>query len=347
MSKKIAVLSGDGIGPEICTEAVKVMSVAAARHGSDLSFDFADFGGCAIDHFGAPFPFATRRAVDSADAVLLGAVGGPKWDKCEKRPESGLLELRAHMGAYANLRPARIFPALIGASPLKEEICAGTDLMVVRELTGGIYFGKRGNSDNGDSAFDTEQYSGYEIERIARTAFEQARLRRKKVCSVDKANVLASSKLWRRCVEAVAKDYPDVALTHMYVDNAAMQLVHDPRQFDVLLCSNMFGDILSDEASMICGSIGTMPSAGIGGRAGIFEPIHGSAPDIAGKNIADPIGTVLSGAMLLRYLGLAAEAASIENAVELTLKDGIFTPDLSAKCVTCSEMGDAIASRVK
>ncbi|MDD6204948.1 MAG: 3-isopropylmalate dehydrogenase [Firmicutes bacterium] len=344
--KNIVVLSGDGIGPEICTEAVKVLSAASKKHGFELNFIYKDFGGCAIDHYGTPFPFDTRSAVGKADAVLLGAVGGPAWDKCAKRPESGLLELRSSLGAYANLRPARIYKALEDSSPLKREICQGTDILMVRELTGGIYFGKRGTSESGDRAFDTEEYSGAEIERIARVAFEQARSRRRRLCSVDKANILDSSKLWRRCVEALAKQYPDVEVTHMYVDNAAMQLVRCPSQFDVILCSNMFGDILSDEASMICGSIGTMPSASIGGKAGIFEPIHGSAPDIAGQNAADPIGAVLSGAMLLRSLGYDAAAQDIERAVELTLNDGIFTRDLSPVCVTCSEMGDAIAARL-
>ena len=344
--KNIVVLSGDGIGPEICTEAVKVLSAASKKHGFELNFIYKDFGGCAIDHYGTPFPFDTRSAVGKADAVLLGAVGGPAWDKCAKRPESGLLELRSSLGAYANLRPARIYKALEDYSPLKREICQGTDILMVRELTGGIYFGKRGTSESGDRAFDTEEYSGAEIERIARVAFEQARSRRRRLCSVDKANILDSSRLWRRCVEALAKQYTDVEVTHMYVDNAAMQLVRCPSQFDVILCSNMFGDILSDEASMICGSIGTMPSASIGGKAGIFEPIHGSAPDIAGQNAADPIGTVLSGAMLLRSLGYDATAQDIERAVELTLNDGIFTRDLSPVCVTCSEMGDAVTARL-
>ena len=344
--KNIVVLSGDGIGPEICTEAVKVLSAASKKHGFELNFIYKDFGGCAIDHYGTPFPFDTRSAVGKADAVLLGAVGGPAWDKCAKRPESGLLELRSSLGAYANLRPARIYKALEDSSPLKREICQGTDILMVRELTGGIYFGKRGTSESGDRAFDTEEYSGAEIERIARVAFEQARSRRRRLCSVDKANILDSSRLWRRCVEALAKQYTDVEVTHMYVDNAAMQLVRCPSQFDVILCSNMFGDILSDEASMICGSIGTMPSASIGGKAGIFEPIHGSAPDIAGQNAADPIGTVLSGAMLLRSLGYDAAAQDIERAVELTLNDGIFTRDLSPVCVTCSEMGDAVTARL-
>lgn len=346
MKKIITVLSGDGIGPEICTEAIKVLDKVVKAHGHEFTYVFKDFGGVAIDHYGSPFPFDTRQAVLNCDAVLLGAVGGPAWDKCEKRPESGLLALRSALGAYANLRPAKIYDTLVDASPLKREVCQGTDLLMVRELTGGIYFGKRGNAPDGSSAFDTEEYSGAEIQRIAEVAFEQARLRRKKVCSIDKANVLDSSKLWRRCVEAVSKSYPDVELEHMYVDNAAMQLVKRPTQFDVVLCSNMFGDILSDEASMVCGSIGTMPSASIGGKVGIFEPIHGSAPDIAGQNIANPIGTILSCAMMLREFGLYEEAADIESAVEKTLADGIFTRDLSPNSVTCSEMGDAILQRL-
>ena len=346
MKKNITVLAGDGIGPEICAEAVKILDAAVSASGHEFTYVYKDFGGVAIDHYGSPFPFDTREAVLNCDAVLLGAVGGPKWDKCEKRPESGLLALRSALGAYANLRPAKIYDELIDASPLKPEICKGTDLLMVRELTGGIYFGKRGNAPDGSSAYDTEEYSGAEIQRIAEVAFNHARLRRKKVCSIDKANVLDSSRLWRRCVEAVAKSYPDVELEHMYVDNAAMQLVKRPTQFDVVLCSNMFGDILSDEASMVCGSIGTMPSASVGGKVGIFEPIHGSAPDIAGQNIANPIGTILSCAMMLREFEMFAEAERIESAVKKNLSDGIFTKDLNKNGVTCSEMGDAILKRL-
>lgn len=347
MNKNIVILPGDGIGPEITIEGQKVLSAVAKKFGHTFNYIYKDFGGVAIDHYGSPFPFDTRSAVQNADAVLLGAVGGPAWDRCEKRPEAGLLALRSALGAYANLRPVKIYDTLRSASPLKNEISAGTDLLVVRELTGGIYFGKRGTATDGGSAFDTEEYSGKEIERIARLAFDAARTRRGAVCSIDKANVLDSSKLWRRCVSAVAKEYPDVALTHMYVDNAAMQLIRKPSQFDVMLTTNMFGDILSDEASMITGSIGMLPSASLGGTVGIFEPIHGSAPDIAGHNIANPVGTILSCAMMLRYaFGLHQEAAAIESAVERTLNAGIFTKDLNPNCVTCTEMGSAIATNL-
>lgn len=341
--KNIVLLKGDGIGPEIAAQAVKVLSVL-----DGFNIDEEDFGGCAIDKTGEPLPQSTLKAALSADAVLLGAVGGPKWDSCPKRPEAGLLGLRAALKAYANLRPAVIYEDLKHISPLKDEIISrGVDIMVVRELTGGIYFGKRGRGteEGGEYAYDTEKYSAAEIERIARLAFDISLKRNKRVCSVDKANVLESSRLWRSTVQRVAKDYPEVELEHMYVDNASMQLVRAPAQFDVILTSNMFGDILSDEASMLTGSIGMLPSASLGGQTGLYEPIHGSAPDIAGQNIANPIGMVLSVAMMLKYsFNMDNESALLEKAVNMAVS-GARTKDIcgGGKSVGCEEMGDIIA----
>lgn len=341
--KNIVLLKGDGIGPEIAAQAVKVLSVLGG-----FNIDEKDFGGCAIDKTGEPLPQSTIKAALSADAVLLGAVGGPKWDSCPKRPEAGLLGLRAALKAYANLRPAVIYEDLKHISPLKDEIISrGVDIMVVRELTGGIYFGKRGRGteEGGEYAYDTEKYSAAEIERIARLAFDISLKRNKRVCSVDKANVLESSRLWRSTVQKVAEDYPEVELEHMYVDNASMQLVRDPAQFDVILTSNMFGDILSDEASMLTGSIGMLPSASLGGQTGLYEPIHGSAPDIAGQNIANPIGMVLSVAMMLKYsFNMDNESALLEKAVNMAVS-GARTKDIcgGGKSVGCEEMGDIIA----
>lgn len=341
--KNIVLLKGDGIGPEIAAQAVKVLSVLGG-----FNIDEKDFGGCAIDKTGEPLPQSTLKAALSAEAVLLGAVGGPKWDACPKRPEAGLLGLRAALKAYANLRPAVIYEDLKHISPLKDEIISrGVDIMVVRELTGGIYFGKRGRGteEGGEYAYDTEKYSAAEIERIARLAFDISLKRNKRVCSVDKANVLESSRLWRSTVQRVAKDYPEVELEHMYVDNASMQLVRAPAQFDVILTSNMFGDILSDEASMLTGSIGMLPSASLGGQTGLYEPIHGSAPDIAGQNIANPIGMVLSVAMMLKYsFNMDNESALLEKAVNMAVS-GARTKDIcgGGKSVGCEEMGDIIA----
>lgn len=341
--KNIVLLKGDGIGPEIAAQAVKVLSVL-----DGFNIDEKDFGGCAIDKTGEPLPQSTLKAALSAEAVLLGAVGGPKWDSCPKRPEAGLLGLRAALKAYANLRPAVIYEDLKHISPLKDEIISrGVDIMVVRELTGGIYFGKRGRGteEGGEYAYDTEKYSAAEIERIARLAFAISLKRNKRVCSVDKANVLESSRLWRSTVQRVAKDYPEVELEHMYVDNASMQLVRAPAQFDVILTSNMFGDILSDEASMLTGSIGMLPSASLGGQTGLYEPIHGSAPDIAGQNIANPIGMVLSVAMMLKYsFNMDNESALLEKAVNMAVS-GARTKDIcgGGKSVGCEEMGDIIA----
>lgn len=341
--KNIVLLKGDGIGPEIAAQAVKVLSVLGG-----FNIDEKDFGGCAIDKTGEPLPQSTLKAALSAEAVLLGAVGGPKWDSCPKRPEAGLLGLRAALKAYANLRPAVIYEDLKHISPLKDEIISrGVDIMVVRELTGGIYFGKRGRGteEGGEYAYDTEKYSAAEIERIARLAFDISLKRNKRVCSVDKANVLESSRLWRSTVQKVAEDYPEVELEHMYVDNASMQLVRDPAQFDVILTSNMFGDILSDETSMLTGSIGMLPSASLGGQTGLYEPIHGSAPDIAGQNIANPIGMVLSVAMMLKYsFNMDNESALLEKAVNMAVS-GARTKDIcgGGKSVGCEEMGDIIA----
>lgn len=352
MNKHIVVVAGDGIGPDICDEAVKVMQAAADKFGHSFTFEKRLFGGCSIDAYSVPLTDETLEACKKSDSVLLGAVGGPKWDGVEasKRPEKGLLVLRKGLGLFCNLRPARIYPELKAASPLKDSIIAdGLDIMIVRELTGGIYFGRRGSE--GDYAFDTMEYHDAEIERIVRKGFEIAMARHKKLTSVDKANVLATSRKWRGIVDQVAKEYPEVQVSHLYVDNASMQLVRSPGQFDVIVTCNMFGDILSDEASQITGSIGMLPSASLGqGTLGMYEPIHGSAPDIAGKDIANPIATILSGAMMLRYsFAMAEEADAIENAVGKVLAKGYRTPDIMAegmRQVGTREMGDLIAQEV-
>lgn len=351
MKKTIAVIPGDGVGPEIVGEAVKVLDAVARKFGHAFDRAIYPVGGAAYDLCGDCLPDATLAACKAADAVLLGAVGGPKWDALPgpQRPEKrALLTLRKELGLFGNLRPARVWDALKGASPLKPEIVsAGIDVLVVRELIGGIYFGAHETSPDGQSACDKMAYSVPEIERIARLAFEAARKRKCRVTSVDKANVLATSRLWRETVSRLgAAEYPDVALDHMYVDNAAMQLVRDPAHFDVLLTENMFGDILSDEASQITGSIGMLPSASLGtGGHGLYEPIHGSAPDIAGKNIANPIATILSVALMLRHsFGLKDEAAAIERAVGVVLAKGVRTADIAAggAAVSTSGMGAAI-----
>jgi 3-isopropylmalate dehydrogenase len=353
MKYDITVLKGDGIGPEVVDQTLAVLDAVGGKYGLEFAYSFERMGGCAIDAFGEPLPAATLERCKKSDAVLLGAVGGPKWDGLpgNLRPEAGLLGLRAGLGLYANLRPAIIYDALKEASPLKTEIISGgIDIMVVRELTGGIYFGERGRSDTGtdkEAAFDTERYSVQEIERIAVTAFEAARKRRGLLTSVDKANVLESSRLWRETVIRLSGAYPDVRLNHMYVDNAAMQLVRKPDQFDVIVTSNMFGDILSDEASMITGSIGMLPSASLGGGTlGLYEPIHGSAPDIAGQDKANPIATILSAAMMLRYSFKQDEAAGhIEEAVARVLERGYRTGDIASegcKRVGTVEMGRLI-----
>lgn len=351
MNVKIAVLAGDGVGTEIVPEAVKLLNAVGTKFQHRLELMAADVGGKAIDKFGLPLPQETLTLAKKCDAVLLGAVGGPKWEGLDYdlRPERALLGLREQLGLFANLRPARLYAELAEASTLKREVIEGIDLLVVRELTGGIYFGRPKGIEKtagGERGINTEVYTTEEIRRIAKVAFEAARKRRRMVTSVDKANVLESSELWRRVVTEVHKDYPDVQLNHMYVDNCAMQLIRNPRQFDVLVTTNMFGDILSDEAAMLTGSIGMLPSASIGSRTGMYEPIHGSAPDIAGKQIANPIATISSAAMMLSYsFQLDKEADAIEQAITKTLAQGYRTKDIHAsgtKLVSTAEMGDAI-----
>ena len=352
MEKQIAVIRGDGIGPEIVNQALRVLDAVAAKYGHTFTYTDVDMGGIAIDKWGEPLPAAMLDKCLAADSVLLGAVGGPKWDGLpgDKRPEKGLLALRAGMGLYANNRPAKLWPQLAAASPLKPEIVEkGIDFIVVRELIGGVYFGSHTTAECGgeQKATDVMSYAEHEIERIGRIAFETARKRRNKVTSVDKANVLDTSRLWRKVMHRLAEEYPDVEYADMLVDNTAMQIVKDPSQFDVVVTENMFGDILSDEASMITGSIGMIPSSSLGeGSRGLYEPIHGSAPDIAGQNKANPIGTILSAAMMLKYsFDLDEEAAAIEAAVNKALDAGLRTGDMMAEgctLVSCSEMGDAI-----
>ena len=351
--KKILVLPGDGIGPEIMSEAVKVLEALMTRHGLDLKLAYGLIGGSAVDAEGAPLSMDTLQRARDSHAVLLGAVGGPKWEAIERslRPERGLLAIRAGLGLYANLRPAVLFDELVSASTLKPEVVAGLDIMIVRELTGDVYFGEprgiRVASDGRREGFNTLRYHESEIERIAHIAFTIARQRKRKVCSVDKANVLEATELWREVVTSVSAAYPDVSLQHMYVDNAAMQLVQRPRQFDVIVTTNMFGDILSDLASMLTGSIGMLPSASIGGAGpGLYEPIHGSAPDIAGQDKANPLAMILSVAMMLRYsLNMPEHAERIETAVRRVLAEGIRTADIYTQGmhkVGTREMGDAV-----
>ncbi|MBQ9480122.1 MAG: 3-isopropylmalate dehydrogenase [Selenomonadaceae bacterium] len=332
--RKIIVIPGDGIGTEITSAAVDVLKSLDKKFSLELEFETHDAGGTAYDKFGTPLPDSTLDACKAADAVLFGAVGGTKWDNVEAklRPEKAILGLRKGLGLYANLRPVKVLDALVDNSPLKPNLVGGVDLVIVRELVGGIYFGERCESEINDGverAWDLENYSVPEVERITKLAFETARLRRSKLTSVDKANVLATSRLWRRTVNALADQFSDVELNHLYVDNCAMQLAVNPKQFDVIVTGNLFGDILSDEAAVIGGSIGLMPSASIGELTSLYEPIHGSAPDIAGKNIANPRGTILSAAMLLRYSLHEEDAArTIETAVEKTLADGFRTADI-------------------
>ncbi len=356
-SYKIAVLPGDGIGPEVMAQAHKVLDAIEKKHGIAFERDEHDVGGIAIDNHGCPLPESTVKACEESDAVLFGSVGGPKWEHLppNDQPERGaLLPLRKHFQLFCNLRPAQIHSGLEAFSPLRADISGrGFDIVVVRELTGGIYFGQpKGREGEGatEKAFDTEVYHRFEIERIAKIAFESARLRRKKVCSIDKANVLQSSILWREVVEEIAKDYPDVELSHMYIDNATMQLIKDPAQFDVMLCSNIFGDIISDECAMITGSMGMLPSASLNeSKFGLYEPAGGSAPDIAGKNIANPVAQILSAALMLRYsLGEETAAQDIEAAVSKALSAGELTGDLAGDnpALSTSEMGDKIAEYV-
>ena len=347
---RIGVIKGDGIGPEIVEEAIKVLDAVSVAEGFNISYEEFLLGGAAIDATGVPLPDETVQGVKRMDAVLFGAIGGPKWDNLERhlRPESGLLALRKSMGTYSNLRPATVYDELVNASTLKPSVVKGVDIMVVRELTGGIYFGQPRLYDS-EKSYNTMVYSREEIERIARSAFNIAMKRDRRVCSVDKANVLEVSQLWREVVEEVSASYPEVELSHMYVDNAAMQLIRDPRQFDVILTGNIFGDILSDAASMLTGSIGLLPSASIGDGVGLYEPIHGSAPDIAGQGIANPIATIASASMMLRYaLGESKAADRIDDAIRKTLQDGYRTGDIGAydakEIVPTEQMGSIIAN---
>lgn len=352
-SYKIALIKGDGIGPEIIDEAVKVLDAVASYCGFSFNYEELLMGGAAYDITGDPLPQETISGSLNSDAVLFGAIGGEKWDDLprEKRPESGLLRFRKELGVYANLRPAVVYDELANASSLKPEIVRGVDLMVVRELIGGIYFGEpKGRDEN--KGWNTMVYSRDEIVRIAHQAFKIAMTRNKRVCSIDKANVLDVSQLWRETVEEVAKEYPEVELSHMYVDNAAMQLIRDPKQFDVMLTGNIFGDILSDEASMLSGSIGLLPSASVGAKIGVYEPIHGSAPDIAGQGIANPIATISSASMMLRYaLSENRAADKIDAAVKRTLAEGYRTQDLAQfdakEICSTSEMGSIIANYIE
>jgi 3-isopropylmalate dehydrogenase len=362
MNKKIALIPGDGIGPDIVREGVRVLDAVAKKFGHSFTYETVLAGGAAIDKFGEPLPKASLDTCLKSDAVLLGAVGGPKWDNVpgNLRPEKALLGLRGGMKVYANLRPALMFKQLSVACPLKDEIVgSGLDILIVRELTGGIYFGERGRNAENTEAWDTERYTKPEIERIVRLGFESAEKRQKKLCVVDKANILETSRLWREVAESVKSDYPDVSLSYMYVDNAAMQLVRNPRQFDVIATSNMFGDILSDEASQITGSIGMLASASLGDGTGpgLYEPIHGSAPDIAGQDKANPLATILSCAMLLRFdFGMETEAKAIEQAVEKVLDQGWRTGDIAGsdfdavkaagKLVGTAKMGDLVIAAI-
>ena len=352
----ITVLPGDGIGPEVTEQAARVLKEVEALENVAFQFEYARLGGCAIDQDGTPLPEETLEKARRSDAVLLGAVGGPKWDSnpAHLRPETGLLGIRKELGLYANLRPAFMLDCMVGVSSLKEEVVKGVDLMVIRELTGGLYFGekKRYEDEQGEVASDEMIYHEYEIERIVRRAFEVARLRNKQLVSVDKANVLESSRLWRKVVDRIAPDYPDVELRHQLVDSCAMELIRYPKQFDTLVTENMFGDILSDEASMLTGSIGMLPSASLAdGNFGLYEPVHGSAPDIAGKGIANPTATILSAAMMLRYsFGLEKAADAIDKAVHQVLNSGVRTGDIAEnkeEAVGTVEMADRIIEAMK
>ena len=355
MSRKILVLPGDGIGPEIVAEALKVLDALGNGTGSAFEIEHGSLGGEAIDAHGVPLPGATLERARACDAILLGAVGGPRWDGLERdiRPERGLLALRSELGVFANFRPAIAYPQLAEASTLKPDVVRGLDVLIVRELTGGIYFGRprgiRAREDGLREGFNSLVYAEDEIERVCRVAFDAARRRAARVCSVDKANVLEASELWREVATRVGEEYDDIELSHMYVDNAAMQLVRDPKQFDVIVTSNMFGDILSDLASMLTGSIGMLPSASLDASGkGLYEPIHGAAPDISGRGVANPLATILSAAMMLRYsLDAPALADRIETAVGRVLDEGLRTPDIESPGTTVvgtGEMGDAVAA---
>ena len=353
MKLKIAKLPGDGIGPEVVAQAVKVVAAVCARLGHEVSYTFAPVGACAIEATGSAYPEETHRICLESDAVLFGAVGDPRYDNdptAKVRPEQGLLAMRKQLGLYANLRPVETFKSLIHKSPLKEELVDGADFLCVRELTGGMYFGEKGRRDGGDTAFDTNLYHRYEVERILRLAYSYAQRRRKHLTVVDKANVLESSRLWRQVAQAMAPLYPDVTTDYMFVDNAAMQLIRCPKWFDVLVTENTFGDILTDEASCITGSMGLLASASIGEHTGVFEPIHGSYPQAAGKNIANPLATILSAAMMFEYaFGLMEEGRVIREAVAASIDAGFVTEDLAdgSAARTTSEVGDWIANKIK
>lgn len=352
MYRKIAVLPGDGIGPEIVDQALKALRAVADTFGHTFEFEHAAVGAAAIDAVGDPYPEVTHKLCLEADAILFGAIGDPKYDNdpsARVRPEQGLLRMRSELGLYANIRPVKCFPALVDASPLKPHIVEGVDFVVVRELISGIYFGEpRGRSENGDTAFDTCVYRRHEINRITEKAFEFARNRRRKVTLLDKANVLATSRLWRETVTAYAQAHPDIELECNFIDSAAMHVIQDPRRFDVILTGNLFGDIISDEASVITGSLGILPSASMGDRTSMFEPIHGSYPQAKGKNIANPMATVLSAAMLLEYaFGLIDEARAVERAVERCLEEGFTTEDINRGKHGTSAVGDRIAALIQ
>lgn len=344
MDARVLLLPGDGIGPEVVAQAVRVLDAVAQRFGHRFTYRTEAIGGQAIDRYGDPLPAPTREALQSCDAILLGAVGGPRWDTGPVRPEAGLLALRYELGLYANLRPAALLDGLESASPLRPEVVRGTDFLLVRELTGGLYFGKPKGRE-GARAVDTMAYTAPEVERVARVAFRSARGRRRRVHSVDKANVLETSRLWREVVSRVAQEFPDVELHHMLVDTCAMQLVRQPTAFDVILTENTFGDILSDEAAAVVGSIGLLPSASLGDRPPfLYEPVHGSAPDIAGRGIANPLGTILSAALMLRYsFGLEEEARAVETSVRQVVRQGIVPPDLGGRAST-QEVGEAVVA---
>ncbi len=351
MDIKIAKLPGDGIGPEVVEQGVKAIDAVCRKFGHKVEYSFGYVGACAIDKTGSAFPEETYQTCLEADAVLFGAVGDPRYDNdpvAKVRPEQGLLAMRKQLGLYANLRPVETFDALVDKSPLKRELVEGADFICIRELTGGMYFGEKGRRDNGDTAFDTNLYHRYEVERILKLAFEYAQRRRKHLTVVDKANVLESSRLWRQVAQEMAPQYPDVVTDYMYVDNAAMKLINGPKFFDVIVTENTFGDILTDEASCVSGSMGLLASASVGEKTGVFEPIHGSYPQAAGKNIANPLATILSAAMLLEHLGLAKEGRAVRDAVAASIDAGIVTEDLAdgGKAYSTSEVGDWVAAHI-
>lgn len=353
MELKIALLPGDGIGPEIVGEAVKVLNSVAAKYGHTFNYTKALVGACAIDATGDPYPAETHAVCQAADVVLFGAIGDPKYDNnptAKVRPEQGLLRMRKSLGLFANLRPLAVFDSLAERSPLKTEIVKGADFLCVRELTGGMYFGRpQGRSEDGNTAYDTCVYTREEVERILKLAFELAQKRRKQLTVVDKANVIATSRLWRQIAKEIAPQYPDVTVEFMFVDNAAMQIIQRPTHFDVIVTENLFGDILTDESSVISGSLGMLPSASVGAKVALFEPIHGSYPQAAGKNIANPMATILSAAMMLEHVGLATEGKAIRDAVNKAIEAGVVTEDLAdagAKVYSTTEVGDYVAAAI-